>query len=43
MDEPVENVLLQSLMIILDILSLSDLEGVMAVRQDDGGQLVLIV
>ena len=43
MNEPIENVLLQSLMVILDILSLSNLEGVVAVRENDGGQLVLIV
>ena len=43
MDEQVENVFLQSLMIVLDVLSLSNLEGVVAVREDDGGQLVLIV
>ena len=30
-------------MVVLDILSLSDLEGVVAVGEDDGGQLVLIV
>ena len=43
MYESIENVLLQSLMVILDILSLSNFEGVVAVREDDGGQLVLIV
>ena len=43
MDEQVENVFLQSLMIVLDVLSFSNLEGVVAVREDDGGQLVLIV
>ena len=35
--------LLQSLMVILDNLSLSNLERVVAVREDDGGQLVLVV
>ena len=43
MDEAVEDVLLQSQMVVLDILSLSDLEGVVTVREDDGGQLVLVV
>jgi hypothetical protein len=42
-DKQVEDVLLQSLMVVLDILSLSDLEGVVAVGEDDGGQLVLVV
>ena len=35
--------LLQSLMVILDYLPLPDLEGVVAVGEDDGGQLVLVV
>ena len=43
MDEQVENVLLQSLMVVFHILPLSHFEGVVAVREDDGGQLVLIV
>ena len=43
MDESVKNVLLQSQMVVLDVLSLSDLEGVVAVRKDDGGELVLVV
>ena len=43
MYESVENVLLQSLMVILDIFPLSNFEGVVAVREDDGGQLVLII
>ena len=43
MDKPIENVLLQSLVVILDILSFPNFEGVVAVREDDGGQLVLIV
>ena len=30
-------------MVVLDVLSLSDLEGVVAVGEDDGRQLVLIV
>jgi hypothetical protein len=42
-DKSVEDMLLQSLMVVLDILSLSDLEGVVAVGEDDGGKLVLIV
>ena len=42
-DEAIEDVLLQSLMVIFDILSLSDLERVVAVREDDRGQLVLVV
>ena len=43
MNESVEDMLLQSLMVIFHILPLSDLEGVVAVREDDGGQLVLVV
>ena len=43
MDEAIEDVLLQGLMVVFDILPLSDLEGVMAVREDDGGKLVLVV
>ena len=43
MDESVKNVLLQSLMVVLHILPLSDLERVVAVGEDDGGQLVLVV
>ena len=43
MDEAVQDVLLQSLMVIHDVLSLSDFEGVVAVREDDGRKLVLIV
>ena len=43
MDKQVENVLLQSLMVVLDDLSLSDLEGIVAVREDDGRELVLVV
>jgi hypothetical protein len=42
-DEQVEDMLLQSLMVVLDILSLSDLEGVVAVGEYDGRKLVLIV
>ena len=42
-DEAIEDVLLQGLMVVFDILSLSNLEGVVAVREDDGRQLVLIV
>ncbi|MCG8622313.1 MAG: hypothetical protein MJE68_10015, partial [Proteobacteria bacterium] len=36
MDEAIEDMILQSLMVIFDILSLSNLEGVVAVREDDG-------
>ncbi len=43
MDESVENMLLQSLVVIFDILPFTNFEGVVAVREDDGGQLVLIV
>ena len=43
MDKAVENVLLQSLMVGLDDLSLSDREGIVAVREDDGRELVLVV
>ena len=43
MDEAIEDVFLQSLIIVLDDLSLSDLERVVAVREDDGRQLVLVV
>ena len=43
MDESVKNVLFQGLMVILDVLSLSDLEGVVAVGEDDGRELVLVV
>ena len=43
MDKPVENVLLQSLVVILDILSFTNFEGVVAVRENDGGQLMLVV
>ena len=43
MDEAVEDVLLQSLMVILDILPSSNFEGVVTVRENDRGQLVLVV
>ena len=43
MDEPVENVLLESLVVIFDILPLPNLEGIVAMREDNGGQLTLIV
>ena len=43
MDESVKNVFLQSLMVVLHVLPLSDLEGVVAVGEDDGRQLVLVV
>ena len=43
MNELVENVLLQSLVVIFHILSFTNFEGVVAVREDDGGQLVLVV
>ena len=43
MDESVQNVVLQSLVVVLDVFSLSDLEGVVAVRENDGRKLVLIV
>ena len=43
MDEPVENVPLQSQMVVFHILPLSKFEWVVAVGEDDGGQLMLIV
>ena len=43
MNEPVENVLLQGSEVIVDILSLAQGEGVVAVGEDDGEQLVLVV
>lgn len=43
MDESVENVVLQSLMIILHILPLSNFERVVTVGEDNGRELVLIV
>ena len=43
MDESVKDVLFQRLMVIFYILSLANFEGVVAVREDDRGQLVLII
>ena len=43
MDEPIKNMLLQSLVIIFHILSFTNFEGVVAVGEDDGGQLELVV
>ena len=43
MDEPIKNMLLQSLVIIFHILSFTNFEGVVAVGEDDGGQLQLVV
>ena len=43
MNKPVENVLLQGREVVADILSLAQGEGVVAVGEDDGEQLVLVV
>ena len=43
MNEPVENVLLQGREVVADVLSLAQGEGVVAVGEDDGEQLVLVV
>ena len=43
MDESVEDVFLQSLVVVLDVLSLANFEGVVAVREDDGRELMLVV
>ena len=43
MNEPIQNVFLQGLMVVGDVLPLPNGEGVVAVRENDGKQLVFIV
>ena len=43
MNEPPKNVLLQGWPVVADVLPLAHLKGVLAVREDDRGKLVLIV
>ena len=43
MNEPPKNVLLQGWPVVADILPLAHLKGVLAVREDDRGKLVLVV
>ena len=43
MNEAVNNVLLQSLMVIFHILSPANFKGIVAVRENDGGKLMFIV